>query len=192
MSTLAPGSHRVHLSAEYANKDGILVDPWQAGGNLQIVPHTNLWTIAAVSDRNQLLEVNASTSGNGAVVDTWETTMSGTSVQANETWKAVADPNNPGWSQMINEATGKCLEVNGSTRAIDQWDCVSGAANELWTTIFTNHGQTLGGQLLQVKSDGSGRTADIGLTSLPPGDGTPVSLQTTQTDATGWVLTEQP
>lgn len=78
------------------------------------------------------LKVHGASVSNGGSVDQWED--SGSSA-TNEHWRVVAVT---GGYRIVNVNSGLDLEVNGTTGAVDQWQDVSGAANEHWTLTLTN------------------------------------------------------
>jgi hypothetical protein len=79
----------------------------------------------------QLLEVNNNSANNGGTVDTWSQTTSDGSIANNETWN-FATFGGGTTGQLVNTASKKCLEVNGTTGVIDQWTCTAGASNQIW------------------------------------------------------------
>ena len=154
---------------------------WLTGPSL--APSGTAWYFQMIgAPDSQLLEVNNNATDNGAVVDTWEKTLDGDAPQANQLWVYQED-GTTGYGQLVNSNSRKCLEVSGASGAVDQWQCIAGASNELWHAL-TN---ATGGTALQVKSSG----AYLGIN--PPdgnpgsaGNGTPVTMQTAQTNLTGW------
>lgn len=145
------------------------------------------WSFAktGASDTTQLLEVYGNASPNGTAVDTWEAT--GTPA-ANQVWAFKATVGNGTYGQLVNRSTGRCLEINASTGSVDQWDCVSGAANELWSVV-TN---PTGGLSLQVLSSGKylGTTTANGA-PVSSGNHTLLTVQDGQGTHTGWALISQ-
>ena len=86
------------------------------------------------------LQVNDGAGDDGATV-----TLSEATRQQHFYWKwqPVGDQ---GWGQLVNAATGKSLERNGTTGVVDQWTCV-GSDNELWRSVWNPKG----GSTLQLK-----------------------------------------
>jgi hypothetical protein len=97
------------------------------------------------------------------------------------------EPDALGYAQLVNVQSGKCLEVNGSTGAVDQWDCIPGAANELWKQVpntVPNANGIVVGDALQVES--SGEYLGTSIAPAAVGDGTTLVMQPTQGTNTSW------
>lgn len=137
----------------------------------------------------QLLEVNGAVTDNGGTVDTWQRTLgTDNKIVPNELW--TYELTRTGYGQIVNNNSGKCLEVNATNGKIDQWQCVGGASNELWRLV-PNAG---GGTALQIDLTGaaygqrSAGTYYLASTvdSASVTDGTAVTLATIQSDRTAW------
>jgi hypothetical protein len=132
----------------------------------------------------QLLEDNGNSASDGATVDTWAQTTSGSNVVANEAWVYQPSTTNAGYGQLVNQSSGLCLERNGTSGAVDQWQCETGATNQLWqevTNTSTNEDflQNLyNGQYLSTSS------ADDAAPST--GNGNTLSLQPYQNAYSAW------
>ncbi len=87
------------------------------------------------------LQVNNASGDDGASVTLSEATGQQHFYWA---WQPVGDE---GWGELVNRATGKCLERNGTTGVVDQWTCI-GSDNELWRSVWNPSG----GSTLQLKS----------------------------------------
>ena len=95
-----------------------------------------------------------------------------------------------GYGEIVNNNSGKCLEVNATNGTIDQWQCVDGAGNELWKLV-PNAG---GGTALQIDLTGAAYgqwhigTYYLASTVDPASvtDGTALTLANTQSDRTAW------
>ncbi len=150
-------------------------------------PAGTVWGFAKIGGvGTQLLEVNGYSTADGGIVDTWQQVGSAGSVQGNELWVYQPDASNPGYGQLVSRASGKCLEVNGTTGAVDQWDCVTAAANELWRAVPN----TPGGSALQVLSSGEYLATATGNTAPASwGNGTSLTMDTAQSPQTSWALT---
>jgi hypothetical protein len=162
---------------------------WSANANDPLAPANTVWSFAkSGASGTQLLEVKNNSTADGGVVDTWQQVMSGNSVQANEVWVYQPSSANSGYGQLVNQNSGLCLEVNGASGAVDQWSCVTGATNELWTEVDT----VANGDSLQVLSSG----AYLGTTSangapVSSGDGNQLVMQSSQSAYTAWTATAQ-
>ena len=170
-------------------------DPGQLSG----YPLTNAVSIAKVGAlTTQEVEVNQSDnpSVNGGVVDTWQQVAAGRRPVSNELWAYVPDSESVGYGELVSQSSGKCLEVNGTTGVVDQWDCVPEAANELWhvsaNASFSGFGA---GFSLQVLSSGkylgvnpSSQNEYRNGTWYDPGwvNGTPLVMMVSPSQATAW------
>jgi Ricin-type beta-trefoil lectin domain-like len=137
----------------------------------------------------QLLEVNGAVTDYGGTVDTWQRTLgSDNKIVPNELW--TYELTRTGYGQIVNNSSGKCLEVNATSGKIDQWQCVDGAGNELWKLVPSAGG----GTALQIDLTGAAygqwpagtyylaSTVD----SASVTDGTAVTLANTPSDRTAW------
>jgi hypothetical protein len=99
----------------------------------------------------QLLEVNEAQAGLGLYgVDTWQQTMSGNAIQANQLW-TYQPAGDTGYGQLVNnDYDGYCLQAV-STYDVAAHPCTDGTASQLWRAV---PGQAAG-IALQVKSSGA-------------------------------------
>jgi hypothetical protein len=144
------------------------------------------WSFAKVgATGTQLVEVNGNSTANGATVDTWQQTMAGTSIQNNEVWTYQPASDSSGYGQLVSPASGKCLEINGTTGAVDQWTCVTGAPNELWRAVPN----APGGTALQERSTGQYlATTTTNDTPSSWSNGTALTMRGDQSLRTSWAL----
>jgi hypothetical protein len=133
---------------------------------------------------SQLLEVHGNSAVDGAVVDTWQKTIADGSLQSNELWRYAPTSATGRYGQIVSASSGKCLEVNGSTGAVDQWSCVPGAANELWSITTDASGLTQ----LRVKSSGGYLGSATPVSQA--GNGTQVTMQDSPSTTTAWALVQ--
>jgi hypothetical protein len=105
------------------------------GSSAPVQPGISFAKLGAPS--TQLLEVNGSDEpqSNGGVIDIWQQSTSGGSIVSNERWTYVPSQAVPGYGEVVSDSSGKCLEVNGSDGAVDQWTCITDATNELWRMV---------------------------------------------------------
>ena len=142
----------LELSAAYVSNDGSVIDTTSRPVPLDIISAD--WSIAKYgAPTTQLLEDHGDDPGlrhpqrpGGHLGANHERHA----IQANELWQ-YNPIGSSGYGHLINEQSGKCLEVNGSNGNVDQWDCVAGATNELWAQVPN----PTGGDALQVESSGS-------------------------------------
>jgi hypothetical protein len=137
----------------------------------------------------QLLEVNGAVTDNGGTVDTWQRILgSDNKIVPNELW--TYESTRTGYGEIVNNNSGKCLEVNATNGTIDQWQCVDGSGNESWKLV-PNAG---GGTALQIDLTGAAYghwhvgTYYVASTVDPASvtDGTALTLANTQSDRTAW------
>ena len=145
----------VYTDAGTATSASLVIVPALAPAQPVLGSGNSVWTFAKDGAAGtQLLEVNNNSTSDGGAVDTWQPVSDGNATQANEAW--VFEPSAPGataqagYGWLVNQNSGLCLEVNASTGAVDQWQCVQGAANELWQEVAN----PAGGDSLQVQSSG--------------------------------------
>jgi hypothetical protein len=161
---------------------------WTAnpGSAPTLAPAGAVWSFAKTgATGTQLLEVNGATSADGATVDTWQQVLSGNtnSPVANEAWVYQPSANSPGFGELVNQNSGLCLERNGSSGVVDQWQCGNSSANQLWAQVAN----PTGGISLQNLYTGQylGTTTANGA-PVSSGDGNALTLQSTQSAYTGW------
>lgn len=164
--TLSPGLHQVQAywpQGEHnwiADSTEYIISPWGSWGSVFMdrvgdsapvsVKVGDKATVAPLNVPNKLLTVHGNSTADGAVVDAWQRTLAGGSVQGNQQWQYFAEPAAPGYGYLRNVTSGKCLQRNGTTYAVDQWTCVQGAPNHLWR-VAANAG---GGLSMQLKQNG--------------------------------------
>src|SRR5262249_34516827 len=127
-------------------------------------------------------EVNQALSSNGARVDTWHKVTGGSpaTVVGNERWTFKAKDGMPGYGQLVNLATGKCLEINGANGSVDQWTCAD-QPNVLWRAIAND---ATGGVALQSALNGQVIATEPGQS----GDGTGLVMQPARDGNSSWTL----
>jgi hypothetical protein len=183
LSGLSVGQHTIYAEFQPSGSNQLLMESWSDGAALQVWWVSGakyVFTKYPASD-GLVLEVNGSNGG----TDIWQQAGSGSSTQANEVWTFEQQPSGYGW--LVNDANQQCLEVNGTTGAVDTWPCVDGAPNELWlvqdNTPDPANGQDALGVNLQVESSGENlgtNSADQALSNgaalaMYPGSGNAVS-----------------
>jgi hypothetical protein len=151
---------------------------WDINTNFATGPFFSLgyqgetWQFHRIGYPNLVLETYGASNENGQLVDIYQNLN-----QANEDWTWTPDASGDGWGQLRNANSKLCLEQNGTSHIVDQWDCVPGAANELWKPVLDPHN----GSALQLKSTGQYLTTN-GTTS-----GTSPATMTSTLDASsGW------
>lgn len=92
------------------------------------------------------LTVHGASNADGAIVDTWGRYNGVNYAWANihspnQLWEFIPETHNTtgslvGFGYLRNRQSGKCLERNASDGKIDQWTCVPGAPNELWSAAW--------------------------------------------------------
>ena len=176
---LAPGTYRV--TATYTPPGSL---PYLQGSSSsgQLVVTGQSWSIADPSAPGpMLLEVNGSNGG----TDLWQQAGSGSSLAANEQWAYAAD-GTTGYGYLINDSTGNCLEVNGTTGAVDTWACVPGANNELWREVPNPDGPNGAKNALQVEFSGG----YLALASAAnQGNGAPLTMASSLNSLDAWLFT---
>lgn len=97
-----------------------------------------MYTFEKTDTKQQLLEVNQGDVGNGSV-DTWKEAFDQGQVVANEQWtyKFLGHHQQ---GQLENNLTHQCLQVNGTSGAIDQWPCTE-QDNHLWQIVRRPDGE---------------------------------------------------
>ncbi|CCH77484.1 exported hypothetical protein [Nostocoides japonicum T1-X7] len=100
---------------------------------------TASYTFVKTGTVDQLLEVNGAATYDGARVDTWE--KQGGTVGDNQVWAFQRNAIDGAAGTLMNRATGKCLEVNGTDGTIDQWPCTT-QENTMWTMVPNGDGGT--------------------------------------------------
>lgn len=200
-----PEGHGGGGGASYLSEHASLISEQTAPGTAEasitflpasLGPAGTAWSIAK-EGTTKVLEVSGDSPHDGGTVDLWEqmATTDG-HAYANELWTFRPDGDSEyGW--LVNNSTGKCLEVNHHTGAVDQWECLPGADNELWRATANS----TGGVALQVKSSGAYLGIAMNGTASAEGtapvstdlqhdypNGTPVQMTTTSTQVTAWTL----
>ncbi len=153
---------------------------WEITTNTAAGPFFNLgeqgqeWTFHKIgAPGTKGLQVMGGSPDNGGSVALWDAIN-----QENYQWMWMPD-SNTGWGELININSSKCLELNGTTSQIDQWDC-SAATNQLRTPVWN----PAGGSTLQLKS-----TSQYLGTTVDPGNainGTTLVLTSNLDDRTSW------
>ena len=176
---LAPGTYQV--TATYT-PPGSLPYVQGSSSSAQFVVTGQSWSIADPSAPGpMLLEVNGSNGG----TDLWQQAGSGSSLAANEQWAYAAD-GTTGYGYLINDSTGNCLEVNGTTGAVDTWACVPGANNELWREVPNPDGPNGAKNALQVEFSGG----YLALASAAnQGNGAPLTMASSLNSLDAWLFT---
>jgi hypothetical protein len=176
---LAPGTYQV--TATYT-PPGSLPYVQGSSSSAQFVVTGQSWSIADPSAPGpMLLEVNGSNGG----TDLWQQAGSGSSLAANEQWAYAAD-GTTGYGYLINDHTGNCLEVNGTTGAVDTWACVPGANNELWREVPNPNGPNGAMNALQVEFSGG----YLALASAAnQGNGAPLTMASSLNSLDAWLFT---
>ena len=91
-----------------------------------------------------------------------------------------------GYGYLINDHTGNCLEVNGTTGAVDTWACVPGANNELWREVPNPDGPNGAKNALQVEFSGG----YLALASAAnQGNGAPLTMASSLNSLDAWLFT---
>jgi len=148
-------------------------------------PAGTVWsfTKTGAAGSPQLLEVNEALAGLGLYkADTWEQTMNGNAIQANQLWTYRPEPGGTGYGQLVsNDYDGYCLQAINTTD-VDAKPCTDGAASQLWRAV---PGQAEG-YGLQVKSSG----AYLGVTDPGTGNGDYAQMHNQQQSSlTDWAGT---
>lgn len=117
--------------------NGVKLEQWScvAGADnqaftLKYVGHEQYQLIAKHSGK--CVQVIGGSTDNGAQIDQWDCNDS-----PQQRW--TLSSNTEGYHRLISVVSGKCLDVTGGPTAtadgalMEQWDCVAGAGNQLWT-----------------------------------------------------------
>jgi hypothetical protein len=184
LAGLPAGSDSISAVYSPSNGSGLLVGSTSAAASLAVSwPTETPWSFMKAPTSYGLdLELNLTDGG----VDIWQQVMSGSNVQANEVWNY--EPIGNGYGQLVNDISGNCLEVNGSTGAVDTWACVPGAENELWKLVPNTTGSD-GGTALQVMY--SGEYLALNVSDPTFSDGAALDMQASMSNFTSWAATEQ-
>jgi hypothetical protein len=171
---LAPGNHQV--TASYNPTLPNLA--WSTSAAAVLTVQGQSYAIAVPgSPGPMLLEVNGTNGG----TDLWQQVDSGNGPQANEQWAFGLASG--GYGYLVNEQTGNCLGVNGTTGAVDTWACVPGAQNELWRRVPDPDGA---GSALQVESSGDYLAWNLAST------GSPLYMASSLSSVDAWQFTSYP
>ena len=81
---------------------------------------TDAYAIQKTGTAGQTLEVNDGKADDGAVIDTWHNDTG--PISDNQIWSYHFNAD-AGTGELVNKATGKCLDVNGVSGVINQWTC---------------------------------------------------------------------
>jgi hypothetical protein len=139
----------------------------------------SVWTFRKAGALTKGVAVDGGSDDDAAPVSLWNLNNT-----RNERWTWVPSADYPGYGQLVNLESGKCLEHNETNGNVDQWPCET-SDNHLWMPVYdkTDHATAL-----MLRETDNGKPQYLGLDTDPSGapQGSAIVLVNTLSDRTSW------
>jgi hypothetical protein len=139
----------------------------------------SVWTFRKAEALTKGVAVDGGSDDDAVPVSLWNLNNT-----RNERWTWVPSADYPGYGQLVNLESGKCLEHNETNGNVDQWPCET-SDNHLWMPVYnkTDHATAL-----MLKETDNAKPQYLGLDTDPTGapQGSAMVLVNTLSNRTSW------